>query len=377
MKACGIVVAAGSGSRMGGSTNKALMMLAGSPLFLYALRALAPVCAQLILVVQEQEREAFRQALAGQGLPEVLLVPGGATRRHSVENALARVNTDCELVLVHDAARPLASARLVEDVVAAAEEHGAAVPALAVDDTLRYSQDGHSHTVSREGLYRVQTPQGFHTQLLKKAYAYSDEAATDDAGLVERLGHPISLVAGEARNLKITRQEDYALAQLYLGGSTRVGLGFDTHRLVEGRPLILGGVHIPHDKGLLGHSDADVALHALTDALLGACALGDIGRHFPDNQAQYKGADSLELLKAAVRILSDHGYAPLQCDLVILAQAPKLAPHIEAMRARIASALGLPTGAVSLKATTTEGLGPEGRGEGISAQAIAQVRHIT
>ena len=374
MKACGIVVAAGSGTRMGVDTNKALLPLCGVPLFIYALRALKPHCGQLLLVTREEEAPAFRAALQDYGLEDVQLAPGGAQRRHSVENALKLVAEDCELVLVHDAARPLCADRTVREVIEAALSFGAAVPALPVDDTLRRQEGEHTVTVDRAGLCRVQTPQAFRRELLIKAYAHSDEALTDDAGLVELMGHPVRLVPGGAHNFKITRQEDWAMAESIISAGLRAGTGFDTHRLVEGRTLVLGGVTIPHDKGLLGHSDADAALHALTDALLGACALGDIGTHFPDTAPEYKGASSLKLLKAAAGILSAHGFEPWQCDVTILAQAPKLAPHILQMRRSIASALKLPLDRVSVKATTTEGLGPEGRGEGISAQALALVR---
>ncbi len=373
MKACGIVVAAGAGSRMGLATNKALLPLCGQPLFLYALKALAPHCHQLLLVTRQAEADAFRAALLDSNLDRVQLVTGGATRRQSVQNALAEVDPACGLVLVHDAARPLAGGAMIQEVIQAARAQGAAVPALPVDDTLRSQAGEGTRTISREGLYRVQTPQAFHRELLLRAYRHSPEALSDDAGLVERLGQPVHLVPGGAMNFKITRQEDWAMAERLLLAGLRVGSGVDTHRLVQGRPLVLGGVTIPHETGLLGHSDADVALHALTDALLGACALGDIGQHFPDSDPAYRGASSLELLQAAARVLAKAGFMPWQCDVTILAQAPKLAPYLMDMRQNIAGALGLPLDRVSLKATTTEGLGPEGRGEGITAQAIAQV----
>lgn len=376
MKVCGILVAAGSGKRLGAEKNKTLMPLSGRPLFLYALRALQPFCSRMILVIREKDREEFREVLASSCMSVDQLVIGGQERRHSVENALKVLPQDIDLVLVHDAARPFVSPRLIEDIIEAAARHGAAVPALPVNDTLRKAEAGGTATVSRDGLYQVQTPQGFTRDILLKAYAANNEALTDDAGLVEQMGHPVQLVQGDARNIKITRGEDWGMAQQLLGASMRIGTGFDTHRLVEGRDLVLGGVTIPHSTGLLGHSDADVALHALTDALLGACALGDIGQHFPDSRAQYKGVSSLKLLEETVKILHQKGFLPWQCDLTIIAQKPKLAPFMDQMRHNIASVLHLPIDRVSVKATTTEGLGFEGREEGISAQAAVLVHSL-
>ncbi|MGI6726425.1 MAG: 2-C-methyl-D-erythritol 4-phosphate cytidylyltransferase [Christensenellales bacterium] len=373
MNTCGIVVAAGAGTRLGAGRNKALLPLCGQPLFVYALRALRPFCGHLILVIREQDRAEVARVLAGHpGLADTL-IPGGQQRRHSVEHALQALPADCGLVLIHDAARPLTSAKLVEAVRQAAALHGAAVPALPVDDTLRRQEGERSHTVPRERLCRVQTPQGFLRSVIEQAYAAIPEALTDDAGLVEQMGLPVALVPGEARNFKITRQEDWDMAQQLLSGSLRVGAGFDTHRLAPGRDLVLGGVVIPHPLGLLGHSDADAALHALMDALLGACALGDIGQHFPDSRAEFKDISSLLLLEKTARILRQKGFEPWQCDVTIIAQAPKLAPFIRQMRLNIARALGIAPDRVSVKATTTEGLGFEGRQEGISAQASALV----
>lgn len=373
MKVCGIVVAAGAGARLGAGMNKALLPLGGSPLFLYALRALRPHCDDLILVVRDEERSAFTAALETARLPLEHLVPGGRERRHSVENALKAVPEDADIVLIHDAARPFPSAGLIRRVIRLAFETGAAVPALPVSDTLRRLEAGLTRTVSRENLYAVQTPQGFRRGLILRAYAENPQSLTDDAGLVELLGESVSLAEGEAVNFKITRPGDMEMAEGLLRAGLRTGTGFDAHRLVPGRALVLGGVTIPHDKGLLGHSDADAALHALTDALLGACALGDIGGHFPDSREEYRGISSLVLLEKTRAILAEHGFLPLQCDLTILAQKPRLAPYIPQMRENIARALGLPPDRVSVKATTTEGLGYEGREEGISAQAAALV----
>lgn len=370
----GIIVAGGLGSRLGGGQNKALLPLQGQPLFLYALRALKPFCDEIILVTRPEDEQDFIDAMNVHHLQADKVVFGGEQRRHSVENALNVVNPEADLVLVHDAARPFCSPALVQAAIDAARDTGAAVPALPVRDTLRKQENGKTLTVPRDGLYQVQTPQVFSYSLLKQAYETNKDALTDDAGLVELLGQPITLTPGEARNFKITYPEDWDMAQHLMSNDLRVGTGFDTHGLVEGRDLILCGVNIPHQLGLLGHSDADVALHALTDALLGACALGDIGRHFPDTDMQYKGADSMVLLKEAVSIMSKHGFVPHQADVTILAQRPKLAPHIEQMRRNIASVLSLPIDRVSVKATTNEGLGYVGREEGISAQAAVMVR---
>ncbi|MDI9519838.1 MAG: 2-C-methyl-D-erythritol 4-phosphate cytidylyltransferase [Bacillota bacterium] len=376
MKVCAVIVAAGSATRLNAGKNKALLPLMGQPLFLYAVRALKPFCGQVILVTKEEERAEFEAVLFENSITGIDFANGGAQRRHSVENALNLVSNDMDLVLVHDAARPLISKRVIQEVIQAAGEFGAAIPALAVVDTLRRMADGHSQTVSRDDLFSVQTPQGFQTDLIRRAYQHSDAVTTDDAGLVEKLGHQVHLVKGDPRNIKITLQEDFTLAEQYLTSTIRMGTGFDTHRLVEGRDLILCGVSIPHSMGLLGHSDADVALHALTDALLGACALGDIGKHFPDTKPEHKGVSSLFLLQEAARIMAENGFFPWQCDLTILAQKPKLAPYILMMRENIAQALSLPVSRVSVKATTTEGLGFEGREEGISAQAAAMVREM-
>lgn len=377
MDICGIIVAAGAGRRLGADRNKTLLPLGGQPLFLYAVKALRPFCSHLILVVQEAERAAFKRALAEHHVAVDAIAQGGRERRHSVENALGLVPEGAQVVLVHDAARPFPAPQMIEAVILAATADGAAIPALPVSDTLRRDEGGSTVPFPREGLHSVQTPQGFLRELLLKAYRASDEAASDDAGLVSRLGHPVTLVAGDARNIKITQQEDLVMAEGMLAGGVRVGTGFDTHRLVPGRDLVLGGVTIPHPTGLLGHSDADAALHALMDALLGACALGDIGRHFPDSDPQYKGASSLKLLEQTGRILRKQGFEPWQCDLTIIAQQPKLAPYMEQMRVHIAAALQVPLSRVSVKASTTEGLGFEGRGEGISAQASALVRTLS
>lgn len=373
MKVCGIIVAAGAGKRLGAEQNKVLLPLLGQPLFLYTVRALRPFCDHLILVIRQEEQEQFADLLNKHGVAVDQMVPGGQERRHSVENALKAMPEGLDIVLVQDGARPFASPGIIKGVIAAARKQGAAVPAIPVRDTLRRQEKDRTATVPREGLYQVQTPQGFQTDLLKRAYQEHPEAATDDAGLVERLGLPVALVPGEARNLKITHPEDMEMAQQLLGSTLRLGTGYDIHRLAAGRDLVLCGVVIPHHQGLLGHSDADAPLHALMDALFGACALPDIGQHFPDTDPTYKGASSLKLLEDTRHILAGHGFLPWQVDITILAQRPKLAPYVLQMRQNIASALQLPLNQVSVKATTNEALDAVGREEGIAAQAVASV----
>jgi 2-C-methyl-D-erythritol 4-phosphate cytidylyltransferase/2-C-methyl-D-erythritol 2,4-cyclodiphosphate synthase len=376
VKTCGIVVAGGMGSRLALGTNKALLPLCGEAVFLHALRRLRPFCEFIILVTREEEREHFRAALETSGVAADAFAPAGAQRRHSVENALALVPEDMEIVLVHDAARPFPPGALIREVVDVAKSKGAAVPAVRVADTLRRETDGMSEAVSRDNLYRVQTPQGFRRDVLAKAYADAPDALTDDAGLVEKSGHPITLTRGDAMNFKITDRGDWELAQAVAGSDIRVGTGYDAHRLVPGRALVLCGVDIPFELGLLGHSDADVALHALMDALLGAAALGDIGAHFPDSDGAYRDISSLTLLEKTRDVLQENGFAPLQADITVIAQRPKLAPWREQMRENAARALRLPVAQISVKATTTEGMGFEGEGIGISAQAVATIARV-
>jgi 2-C-methyl-D-erythritol 4-phosphate cytidylyltransferase/2-C-methyl-D-erythritol 2,4-cyclodiphosphate synthase len=377
MAAWGILVAAGSGSRLGADINKVLLPLGGEALFCHGIRLLRQLCEGLILVIRPEDEDRVRAALAQSGLTVEIIVYGGETRRHSVENALAVLPKGADVLLVHDAARPFASLKMAREVLRMARETGAAVPALPVTDTLKKGRDGLvAGTQPRESLYAVQTPQGFSREVLERAYKECADALTDDAGLVERLGLPVAIVPGSRRNIKITLPEDFAMAEQMMTSAPRVGLGYDAHRLVEGRELILGGVAIPHEKGLLGHSDADVVLHALTDALLGACALGDIGQHFPDSDPAYQGISSLLLLEKTVVLLKEKGFRPMQCDLTIQAQRPKLASYFPRMRANIAAALGIPLDKVGLKATTTEGLGFVGREEGIAVQAVAVVERV-
>ncbi len=381
MSTWAIIAAAGAGTRMGGEKVKTLQMLAGRAVISHSVSQLRPFVGGIIIAAREQDIPAFEQALAHDGQQAERYVVGGRERRDSVEAALAALPEDCDLVLVHDGARPLVSAALIRRVIDSARLLGSGVPALPLTDTVkRVDQAGLCvETINREMLRSVQTPQGFRREIIEAAYAEGVGPATDDASLVEQIGLPVHLVMGERENIKLTLPGDLERAQEMLQGHSlpRVGLGYDVHRLVEGRKLILCGVEIPHDRGLLGHSDADVATHALIDALLGAAGLSDIGSQFPDSEPAYKGISSLALLDKTLEKLVSQGFMPYNADISIAAQAPKLAPYVARMRQSLADAMGIPAARVSVKATTTEGLGFEGRGEGMSARAVVSLRPRT
>ena len=300
------------------------------------------------------------------------VVEGGAQRQDSVYNALreaGRLDPGTAYVLVHDAARPFVTEDVVQEVIRGAFDRGAAVPCVAVKDSLRENEGERSRCVDRSRFFAVQTPQGFRKELLDEAYEKACKdgfSGTDDASLVERLGYNVEIVDGDYDNIKITTKEDLPM-------ENRIGTGFDVHRLVEGRKLILGGVEIPYEKGLDGHSDADVLIHALMDALLGAAAMGDIGRHFPDTDDAYKGISSMKLLDRVNNILAENMYSIGNADITVIAQKPKLSPYIEKMRENIADVLGIGKDLINIKATTTEKLGFTGRGEGIAAEAVCSI----
>jgi 2-C-methyl-D-erythritol 4-phosphate cytidylyltransferase/2-C-methyl-D-erythritol 2,4-cyclodiphosphate synthase len=280
-------------------------------------------------------------------------------------------------VVIHDAARPLVSDVLISRTVDAAFSTGAAIAALRASETVkRADASGRiAETLPRDEIYLAQTPQAFRVEVLRDALTIVADA-TDEAGLAEQAGHAVQLVEGDPRNLKITTPDDLALAERFLGATAaapavRIGNGYDLHRLVEGRPLVLGGVTIPFDKGLLGHSDADVICHAVTDAILGAAAAGDIGRHFPDTDAAWKDADSIELLRRASAIVRGAGFAVSNVDVVVIAQRPKLAPYADVIRSRVASAIGCDPSQISVKGKTNEGVDSIGAGDSIAAHAVA------
>lgn len=361
-----LIVAAGSGSRAGGAIPKQYARLGGKALVAHAYDAFAghPAVDDVVVVIADGAGQLVADALG-----PVRTIVGGATRRESVARGLAAIEAD--RVLVHDAARPFVPAAVIDRVLAALDTHEGAIPGLAVADTL--VRDG--AVVPRDGLFRVQTPQGFRLPALRDAHARwpDSEEATDDAQMVQRLGGSVALVQGDPMLDKVTHPQDFAAAEAKIAWETRSASGFDVHRLEEGEELWLGGVLIPHDKGLSGHSDADVGLHALTDALLGTIAAGDIGTHFPPSDPQWKGADSAQFLQHAAKLIADKGGRIDFVDLTLICEAPKIGPHRETMRARIGALLGLSEDRVSIKATTTERLGFTGRGEGIAAQAMATV----
>ena len=378
-----VLVAAGSSTRMG--FDKLSFDLGGETVLHRSIRAFDQ-CPQIgeIVLVAGKNRAFVEQQAVGCTKP-VQIVAGGATRAESAKNGVLAAHG--ELVAVHDAARPFVSPAVIAAVLEAADRCGAAAPAVPVKDTIKQAVPGDGKTVpeaclvhstpDRSTLYAVQTPQCFdRTQYLAALQELDAEKArlvTDDCSLFELTGRSVQLTQGDYANLKITTREDLPRPVQKEETRMRIGHGYDVHRLVEGRKLILGGVEIPFEKGLLGHSDADVLAHAVMDAVLGAAALGDIGQHFPDNDPAYAGADSLELARHVARILSEHGYRVENIDATILCQRPKLAPHIPAMRANLAAAFGLPVDAVSVKATTEEHLGFTGEELGIAAHAVALI----
>lgn len=363
--------AAGSGRRIGG--KKQFMYLAGRPLFLWALRVLAgsPEVDGAVLVVPPGDEELAASLL---GDVRVRVVAGGDSRQESVRLGLAAVPADTQWVVVHDAARPLLREKDLAAVCAAAREYGAATLAVAAKDTVKTACDGMvAQTLPRENLWLVQTPQVFRYDWLVAAHArHQGSTAYDDAALVEMDGHPVKLVSGSTDNIKVTTPEDLLVAGFLLGGrGMRIGFGYDVHRLEEGLPLVLGGVVIPWERGLRGHSDADVLIHAVMDALLGAMGEGDIGVLFPDTDPEYQGIASTDLLYRVGSLLARKGYKIRNIDATVVAEKPVLAPYIPRMRQGIARVLGIASGQVNVKATTTEGLGAYGREEGMAAYAVA------
>ena len=374
-----LIVAAGKGERAGGNIPKQYAPLLGQPMLRRAVEAFGDLRDTFIQVVIGPCQEAqYRSATADLELP--LPVMGGATRQESVRRGLeALVDAAADFVLIHDAARPLVSPRLIDGVIAALKVGAdAAIPLLPVADTLRKQENGKWITVPREDLLRAQTPQGFRFAAILKAHRdHAAREVTDDMALAEMAGLKIVAVPGEETNMKVTNAEDFAMAEALLSarlGDARTGSGYDVHRFVPGDHVWLCGVKIPHDHGLEGHSDADAGLHALTDAILGAIGEGDIGLHFPPTDEYWRGAPSWKFLDHAAGLVRGKGGAIVHCDVTIICERPKLSPHREEMRARIAEILGLDISRISVKATTTEGLGFTGRREGLAAQAIATGR---
>ena len=371
-----LIVAAGKGERAGGGLPKQYAPLSGKPMLRRAIEAFAgwPDAAVQVMIGPGQEA-LYTKAVEGLALRAP--VSGGATRQESVRLGLeALAGAKPDFVLIHDAARPLVSRNVIGGVIAALEAGSqAAVPLLPVADTLRKLENDKWITVPRAGLMRAQTPQGFHYDVILAAHKqHAAEDVTDDMALAELAGLTIAAVPGEETNMKVTTADDFTVAEKLLGGETRTGSGYDVHRFAPGDHVWLCGVKIPHDHALEGHSDADAGLHALTDAILGAIGAGDIGQHFPPSDEKWRGAASSKFLEHAAELVRAKGGVLVHCDVTIICERPKIGPHREAMRARIAEILRLELERVSVKATTTEGLGFTGRREGIAAEAIATVR---
>jgi 2-C-methyl-D-erythritol 4-phosphate cytidylyltransferase/2-C-methyl-D-erythritol 2,4-cyclodiphosphate synthase len=373
-----VIVAAGSGQRAGPGAAKQWRTVAGKTVLRWSAEALLAAGARQLVVVLSEDGEAIAaEVLAGLSWKPAR---GGATRALSVQAGLARIAGPAdEPVLVHDAARPFVTAAHVAALLKALESADGALPALPVADTLKRAAapDAGATTTPREGLWRAQTPQAFRRDRLLAAYAaWSGETEpTDDAQVVERHGGKVVLTPGDPMLMKLTWPEDFDMAERLMGAatSTRIGQGFDAHRWGPGDAVWLCGVRIDHNQTLIGHSDADAGLHALTDALLGAIGEGDIGDHFPPSDPQWKGASSDRFLVHAVELVRARGGRIVNADVTLICERPKIKPHRQAMRARLAELLGLPLDAVSVKATTTEGMGFTGRGEGLAAQAVVSV----
>ena len=376
-----VLLAAGNSTRMGGSRSKVLEELGGRPALCRSLEVLdrCPLIGEICLVCREQDRADMLPLTSGLATP-VRVVPGGAQRQDSVEQGVEALTGPWEYVAIHDGARPLVTEEVLAAVCRDAMAHGAATAAVPSKDTCKLADEAGfvAATPARDRLWAVQTPQAFSLALYREALGKARAAGqsyTDDCQLIEAAGGKVKLTMGDYRNIKLTTPEDLLAARTYLGGeggkkTVRIGYGYDVHRLVEGRKLILAGVEVPFEKGLLGHSDADVIAHAVADALLGAAALGDIGHLFPDTDPRYAGADSLKLLGEVCRLLREKGFSIGNIDATLLAQRPKIAPHIVQMRENLAAACGIAVDQVSVKATTEERLGFTGREEGMAASAV-------
>ncbi|MDO4545799.1 MAG: 2-C-methyl-D-erythritol 4-phosphate cytidylyltransferase [Bacillota bacterium] len=370
-----VIAAAGKGTRVGGPVPKQYLKIGGEPVILKTLKVFEalPEVDHIFIVTNEEYMDRCQGIVKDNGIRKVdSIVKGGKHRQDSVYNALQEVNRKrpgVAYVLIHDGARPFVNEDVVLNVIRATAEKGAAVACVAMKNSVRQREKDGSHSVDRKNYYSVQTPQGFKKSALMDAYdrALRDGFyGTDDASLVERAGFEVEMVDGDYQNIKITTKEDLPM-------ESRVGTGFDVHRLTDGRDLILGGVKIPFKKGLDGHSDADVLTHALMDALLGAAALGDIGRHFPDTDERYKGISSLILLKKVKELLDENFFRIGNLDVTVMAQQPKIGPYVEEMRTNLSHVLDLEKSRINIKGTTTERLGFVGREEGIAAEAVCSI----
>ena len=370
-----LIVAAGQGSRVGGATPKQYLSVGGKPVLRWAVEALRghPSVGSVNVVIGEGQQAAAGKALAG--LDAVKFVTGGLERADSVRAGLSVAEGDA--ILVHDAARPFCPPSVIDRLIGALEFFEGAAPVLTVGDTLARADGELRDAVDRSGLVRVQTPQAFRLPALREAYdRWSGDSPTDETTVVRAAGMRVAAIQGDAALEKLTTAADFERAEAMLAARlvARTGMGFDVHAFAGDGPVMLGGIAIPHARGLAGHSDADVVLHAITDALLGAAGLGDIGEHFPPADAQWRGASSDRFLAHAAGLIRDRGGLIDHVDCTIICEEPKVGPHRRAMRARVAEILALEPSQVSIKATTTEGLGFSGRREGIAAQALASIR---
>ena len=382
-----IIAAGGRGLRLGGAIPKQLISVGGQPVLERSVAVFLahPEINEIVVALPADIAADPPSYLTGTA--KILrVVAGGARRQDSVFNAFQNVSALTDVVLVHDAARPFASAGLISRTIAAAAESGAAVAAVQARDTVKRSTGGPrfvAETLPRETIFLAQTPQGFRREILRAALALGENGvdATDEAALAERAGYPVRIIEGEATNIKLTTQEDLSVAESIARSAGalpvrtgRAGTGYDLHRLVAGRPLVLGGVAIPSATGALGHSDADVVCHAITDAILGAVGLGDIGRHFPDSDPEWKDASSLDLLSRATALVVRQGYEVGNVDVTVILETPKIRDYIDQMRGLVAGAMGIDPSRVSIKGKTNEGVDAIGRGEALAAHAIALLR---
>ncbi|QST00164.1 bifunctional 2-C-methyl-D-erythritol 4-phosphate cytidylyltransferase/2-C-methyl-D-erythritol 2,4-cyclodiphosphate synthase [Pontibacillus sp. ALD_SL1] len=381
-----IILAAGQGKRMKAGLNKQFLSIDEKPLLIHTIEAFMQddSCEQRIVVINPDERTQIESLLERFGYSnQITLIDGGQERQDSVYAGLQAINSD-SIVLIHDGARPFVTRKSIRELVEEASEHGAALLAVPVTDTIKQYQSGSLKTLKRDELWAAQTPQAFRYNTILEAHEHAKDdhyLGTDDASLVERLGGNVGVVQGSYDNIKLTTPEDIEKAETIIDKRSaeleakeekemfRVGQGFDVHQLVEGRPCIIGGIEVPYEKGLLGHSDADVLLHTVADACLGAIGEGDIGKHFPDTDPEFKDADSVKLLEHVWSIVKDNGFELGNIDCTIIAQAPKMSPYTTAMQSNIARILDAETSQVNVKATTTEKLGFPGRKEGVAAQA--------
>jgi len=384
MHVAAIIAAGGRGSRLGADRPKQFLDIGGRSILELSIAALAASdrIEEIVVALPADHLDATAKALAGSITTPLSFVTGGGRRQDSVANAFAKTSKAADVILIHDAARPFVTPQVIARTIDGAQAYGAAIAATGVRDTVKQTGDAHadgsrliSRTIPRDTIYLAQTPQAFRRDILARALGEGAHVeATDEAMLVERLGLPVHVVEGDPNNIKITTSDDLATAKAVALRTTpnmRIGTGYDLHTLVAGRPLILAGVKIDFALGLSGHSDADIVCHAVTDAVLGAAALGDIGRLFPDSDQKWKDADSIMMLKGAVAKVRESGYRVVNVDVTVIAQQPKLLPHLDAMRANLAAALGVEVGAVSIKGKTNEGVDSMGHGESMACHAVA------